>query len=153
VLLAILASPPLTTSGDRTRARLHLAAELLGYDQVELANLLSSATSTVLEISVVGASAEPWDRARPDIDGALERATGVLLGWGCSEPNGLARLHHRRQTAWLAVRTAAHDLPRWTIGGAPRHPSRWQRYTHRTFPGVEFRDAVRRALCPPDYGS
>lgn len=148
-MLAVLASPPLATTGDRTRARLRLAANLLSYDQIEIVNLIDTATASVIEISTVGADADPWLRARTSIEDAIHRADAVLLGWGQSQPGGSARRHHRRQIEWLGAHVRARAVPAWTVGGTPRHPSRWQRYTHRAFPGVEFGEALRQALRPP----
>jgi hypothetical protein len=69
-MLAVLASPPLATTGDRTRARLRLSANLLSYDQIEIANLIVTATARVIEISTVGADADPSLRARKSIEDA-----------------------------------------------------------------------------------
>jgi hypothetical protein len=66
----VLASAPLATTGDRTRARLRLSANLLSYDQIEIANLIVTATASVIEISTVGADADPSLRARTSIEGA-----------------------------------------------------------------------------------
>ena len=45
--LAILATPPLVTSGERTLARVRIAAELIGTTSVVIANLLNVATTDV----------------------------------------------------------------------------------------------------------
>ena len=41
---------------------------------------------------------------------------------------------------------AARALPVWWVREAPRHPSRWQRYTLRQFPDVDYEQAIRHAL-------
>lgn len=145
-LVAVLASPPTTTSGDRTRNRLRLAANVLGFDRVGLVNLFGLATSTVLDISRLGTEASPWQVARPQIEEGLAVADGVLLGWGSTEPTGGARRHHRAQVSWLGCVLADRGLVAWTVGGTPRHPSRWQRYTARQFPGLIFGDALAKSL-------
>lgn len=147
-LVGILASPPATTSGDRTRRRLALAANVLGFDRVDVVNLFGSATATVVEISDLGVDVAPWREARLEITGGLHEADGVLLGWGCTEPAGRARWHHRAQVAWLRTTLADRGMIGWTVGGTPRHPSRWQRFTARQFPGLAFGDALGRALQP-----
>ena len=71
----------------------------------------------------------------------------MLLAYGTAEPSGEARAHHREQVRWLDEQIEERSLPTWWVGGAPRHPSRWQRYTWRELPGIEFRDALERSLC------
>lgn len=148
MLLAVLASPPSTTSGVRTRQRLDIAARALGHDRVEIANLFGCPTSNVLEIAALGASEEPWMASRPAIRACLQSADAVLLGWGTAEPIGPARYHHREQVAWLRSAVADRRQVGWTVGGMPRHPSRWQRFTHRQFPDLRFDEALNRVLRP-----
>src|SRR4051794_31018520 len=145
-LLAILASPPLATSGSRTRARLTLAARLIGCDTFAVANLISIPTTDVLDISVVGHEKASWCDARIRLAAQLDDAEDVLLGWGCTEPVGAARKHHRSQVAWLRTEVSRHGFRPWTLGGKPRHPSRWQRYTARYHNGLPFVDALAEAL-------
>ena len=145
-LLAILASPPLDTSGERTLKRIAVAAEIVGCSTFEVQNLLAHRTSSVLDIPWVGASPEGWLKARTEIRSRFKVADSVLYGWGCTEPARLARQHHRAQVAWIVSLTDEHGLDPWTVGGLPRHPSRWQRYTSRTFPKADFREALSRSL-------
>lgn len=77
----------------------------------------------------------------------LDRATHILLGYGTTEPTGPARLHHREQVAWLRRAIGERGLPIYQVGNGPRHPSRWQRWTFRTYPGVPFADALKLSLC------
>lgn len=137
-LVAILASPPLVTSGGRTLSRVALAAELLGCSAPTVANLFPEPTCDVTAISVLGADIEIWRHGRSQITSAMAGKTDVLLGWGRSEPTGPARHHHREQVAWLMA-TAQHErVTLWTVGGHARHPSRWQRYTSRAHPQLNF---------------
>jgi hypothetical protein len=143
VLLAVLASPPATTSGARTRHRLGLACYALGYERVEVVNLFSRATSNVLDIATLGVAEAAWKEGRPGIVAGLNLADAVLLGWGATEPIGAARQHHRAQVAWLRTELRERGLVGWTVGGTPRHPSR---FTARHFPDLAFSDALPRAL-------
>ena len=146
VLLAVLASPPLRTRGSRTLARLEQVAEILGYEQVEIVNLISVPTDTVLDVTRVGCERAPWLASRSSIISGLVRASAALLGWGLTEPSGPARLHHRSQVEWLSRELAQRTIPLWTVGGAPRHPSRWQRHTSRASPGILFSAALAQEL-------
>jgi hypothetical protein len=154
-LLAVLATPPLSTSGERTLARVQMAAALIGSDSISVVNLLRTPTNNVNEVRSVGATAEPWLNSRPALLLALRQADAVLLGWG-AEPIGPARHHHRDQVTWLLAEILTTGLPSWTVGGQSRHPSRWQRYTARTHPELDFptalaltlrSDKVRQAEC------
>ena len=142
VLLAILATPPLTTSGERTRRRLDLAAGILGCATVEIVNLIAVPTPDVLAIHEVGAVEVPWLAARGAIAEGLDRADEVLFGWGCALPAGPARRHHRAQVEWLAREARARGIEPWMVGETPRHPSRWQRHTTRAFPEMSFDQAL-----------
>ncbi len=137
-LLAILATPPLSTSGARTRGRLHLATEILGSDVLAIANLIDVPTKDVLDTASVGREPAPWREARGDLASQIAAADTVLLAWGTAEPAGPARDHHRAQVAWVNDVIGGRGIVPWTVGGMPRHPSRWQRYTARRQPGLPF---------------
>jgi hypothetical protein len=123
-----------------------MAARILGYERVEIVNLISVATDTVLDIAAAGDDQVSWLASRPQILNCLDHADAVLLGWGCTEPSGPARHHHRTQVEWLKSTLANRRLKTWTVGGTPRHPSRWQRYTARAYPGTPFSVALANAL-------
>lgn len=146
LLVAILATPPSATSGVRTRARLALAADAIGATALEVVNLLDVATRDVLDMADAGREVEPWLASRDQIHSSLAKADQVLLAWGISEPTGPARSHHRAQVHWVMEDITANGLSWWTVGGSPRHPSRWQRYTARTYPGRAFREALDASL-------
>lgn len=145
-LMAVLATPPLATSGERTLARVRIAANLIGSTSVSVSNLLDVATNDVREIAKVGAREEPWVKSRAALSTAIGDADAVLLAWG-TEPVGSARQHHRDQVAWLLDAIRAQRIPSWTVGGQSRHPSRWQRYTSRAHAGLDFRIALELSLC------
>ena len=93
-----------------------------------------------------GATPEGWLAARVEMEQALGEASAVLLAYGLGEPTGSARAHFREQVAWLHEHIEQHDLPTWWVGGAPRHPSRWQRYTWRAYPDLAFPEGLRAAF-------
>lgn len=144
-LVAILANPPTHTSVITAR-RVALASEVLQYQSFEIANFFPLASKSVLDISFLGQHPGPWLEGRKLLQSAMERADGVLLGYGCQGPSGDARTHHRAQIDWVTSIIQAQDLPTWTLGNRPHHPSRWQRYTSRHFPQLPFVDAVSRSI-------
>lgn len=147
-LVVVLATPPLATTGERTRARVRLAAEIIGAEATELVNLLSIPTADVNTIAAVGQEAHSWLNSRSRLHAAVMAADDVLFAWGIAEPAGPARSHHRDQVRWLLQLVQARGAGEWMVGGVPRHPSRWQRYTARVRPGVPFEQALRSALLP-----
>jgi hypothetical protein len=144
-LVCVLANPP-TTSGARTLGRVGRAAELLGYRDIEVVNLFPLATYRTGGINGLGTEAAHWHHARRPIEEALNRAAAVLIGYGTTEPAGLARGHHRDQVAWLRQRIVERKLPTYQVGDGPRHPSRWQRWTFRHHPEVPFSEALKLSL-------
>ena len=144
-LLAILANPALT-KGTRTLRRVDLAASLLGFSQVNIANLFALPSHSTGEIAVLGAEEHGWLTARKLLEPKLASTQGILLAYGSTAPTGIARLHFRQQIEWLHSLIAEHQVPSWHVGDGPRHPSRWQRWTHRAHPGVPFAEALRESL-------
>lgn len=140
-------NPPSQTSGARTRARVDLAREVLGFEEARLVNLFALPSYRSGGLSELGGTPEGWLAARDKITDGLGRAAAVLLAYGMQTPSGPARVHFRDQVAWLDERISEYNLPTWWVGGAPRHPSRWQRYTWREFPGVTFEEALAKSLC------
>lgn len=144
--LLIIGSNPPTSSGVRTLARAEQACEVLGFDGFELENLFSKPTHRTGDISAVGGSVDYWLEARPALTASLDRATGVVLAHGVSKPSGPAAKHFTDQVIWITDEIVARELPVWRVGGAPRHPSRWHRYTYRTYPGIDFQEALSLSL-------
>jgi hypothetical protein len=140
LLLAILATPT------RTRARLELARDLLGYGAVSVVNMLDVPTVDTNEISKVGQEAAPWLQSRTKISTALPKASGVILGYGKTEPSGGARQHHRNQVEWLHRELETFVSPIWSVGNEARHPSRWQRFTSMEMPELSFSEALLRSF-------
>ncbi|GAB3795063.1 hypothetical protein GCM10028798_03160 [Humibacter antri] len=127
MLLAVLLNPPSSTTGVRTRNAVNLAGEVLGFHRTEIVNLTTVATPTVLELNQL--SADVWLNARPDISEGLARASALLGGWGTAGLSGVARAARASQVEWLihaAREVGIEEI--WTVGGRPRHPSRWHQY-------------------------
>lgn len=145
LMVCILANPPLTT-GVRTLSRVELAGRQLGVDRVRVANLFALPSRAKGEINSLGSGKEGWLEARPGLAHEVDTADAVLLGYGATAPTGAARRHFKTQVAWLRSTVESRDLPLWWVGDGPRHPSRWQRWTSRAFPELEFEDAVHSAI-------
>jgi hypothetical protein len=146
LLVAIASNPPLTTSGERTRGRLDQARAVLGFAEVRLVNLFAVPTYRTGGVGVVGRTPEGWHGARDVITEALDQGEAVLLAYGVTAPSGPAREHHRQQVDWLEAELRRRQLPVYWVGGAPRHPSRWQRYTFRHHPDLPYADGLKLAL-------
>ncbi len=144
-LLVVGLSPP-TTSGARTRARVDMACRLLNQASLVMVNLYAFPTRDLGSLSEVGKERAGWDAARSGIEAGLGVAKDVLLAYGVRTPAHEAGRHFRRQVAWLEGELDQRGLAVWQVGDTPRHPSRWQRFTHRSAPGVPFETALRLAL-------
>ena len=145
VLTAVLCNPP-ASGGARTLARVELATELLGFGHVTVTNLFGLPTASCVDVAQVGKSAEAWLAARTEIGLALGNSDGVLLAYGLVPPTGSARKHHREQVNWVRAELRRADLPVWWVGGGPRHPSRWQRWTSRFHAELDFQGALAASL-------
>lgn len=145
--LVVVGSNPPTTSGERTLRRVELARELLGFQTAELTNLFPLPTYRTTGISEVGQLNESWEEARPSLQHSIEEASAVLLAYGVAHPTGPARQHRKAQVAWLdELLAGVPELEVYWVGGEPRHPSRWHRFTHRVNPSRTFRDVLREVL-------
>lgn len=128
VLLAVLLNPPGSTSGTRTRNAVERAGRVLGFGSVKIANLCSVATSTVVELNMLG-DGDCWHQAREELAGALRGAEGLLAGWGVAGISGGARRARQAQVDWLYSRAREAGIDTiWMVGGEPRHPSRWHQF-------------------------
>ncbi|WP_374109374.1 DUF1643 domain-containing protein [Curtobacterium citreum] len=143
----MIGSNPPRTSGVRTLNRAAKASLILDFDSFSLTNLISVPTHSTGEISALAAEEEAWIQSRSQLVEALSESSGVLLAYGIGAPTGPARHHHADQIAWLQNEIERRSLPTWTVGGQPRHPSRWQRFTHRKYPGIDFDAALSLSLC------
>ena len=148
-LVALLASPP-TTSGARTMRGVETALPLTGCTHLLVANLYPNPTRDIPSLKQEGSEGKAWLQARPQLQQAVEAAHEVLAGWGLSPLAGLARRHRETQITWLLdlLASLGHDHL-WTVGGQPRHPSRWHQYVsdkhQRTAPGT-FAERLSQVL-------
>lgn len=139
-------------AGERSRARVALAADLLGFDGFVIENLFAISSHATGAIATLGATADGWLKARPALLASLADAAGVLFAYGTSEPVGPARTQFRDQVAWLDAVVVESGLPAWQVGDGARHPSRWQRWTSRAHPDlcfIEAPDATLRVVYSP----
>lgn len=144
-LTAVLFNPPLTT-GARTVARVALAAKLLGHREAVIVNLFPLATKSVLEVNIIGKDFDLWLSARSEIAERIADGGDTLLAYGCQEPIGDVRGHFRAQIAWLHQQVRASGNRVWSVSDQPRHPSRWQRHTARSYPDLPFSAALELSL-------
>lgn len=132
---------------------LRVAANCLSHPSLIVGNLLGVPTHDTGGMSDGGREASAWEEARNDLARAVGAADSLLAAWGVVPPGGPARRHHHEQLTWLiqAARDAGHDYA-WTIGGEPRHPSRWHVYASdrhgRTEAGLTRTERVRQLLVP-----
>jgi len=127
VLLAVLLNPPSSTTGVRTRNAVNLAGKVLGFQRTEIVNLVATATPTVLELN--DQPLDAWLDARPHLSEGLRIASSLLAGWGTTGLSGAARAARANQVDWLLDEAADAGIDGlWTVGGRPRHPSRWHQY-------------------------
>lgn len=106
----------------------------------------SLATHQTGAVAALGMDRETWLRARASIMASLEWASTVLLAYGVQEPSGMARLHFREQVLWLSEEIRRRGLATVQFGNRPFHPSRWQRFTYRNYPDLDFAEALRKVL-------
>lgn len=144
-LLVVGCNPP-TTDGLRTMARADQARRILGYDHCLISNIFGFPTYRSGEIATIGTVEDGWRAARSHLLNVMPTASAILLGYGLTKPPGVAGKLHTQQLVWLEEQIASYSLPVWWVGGSPRHPSRWQRYTHRAFPNLDYPDALAAAL-------
>lgn len=144
-LTAVLLNPS-DLEGVRTVNRLKLLCSLLEIPNHQVVNLCIAPSRTTQGLEKVGASPLPWTRARSEITASLTNGSSILLGYGVTPPRGEAGAHFREQVRWLSGRLGEWDLPTWQVGAAPRHPSRWQRFTSRAHPELKFGEALVRSI-------
>lgn len=130
---------------------LHVAADVLDCDGVQIANLFAIPTRSVTEINEAGRSATGWEAARPALEQALNTSAELVAGWGVSGLHGLAAAHFQAQTSWLHNWFCDGSRPPWiwTLNGEARHPSRWHQYVsdrHGRASGATFRERLASVL-------
>lgn len=150
----MLLNPPAVSAGTRTRNAVKRVATVMGYDRVVMANLCAVPTPSVVEINALGADA--WSLARPDLETSIALAAAVLAGWGVAGLSGEARKSMRSQVEWLCGCAQSRGIESiWTVGGEPRHPSRWHQYVAdkyaRTSAG-SFEERIKQVLVPVPVG-
>lgn len=92
-----------------------------------MTNLYARATPTVSEVN--DADHLGWIEARADLEDGLSQTDAVLAAWGVSGLSGAALRFRREQVWWLCQELSLRSLQNaWTVGGVPRHPSRWHQY-------------------------
>jgi hypothetical protein len=148
-LLVVLACPPVTT-GNRTRNQVQRVSCILGAEQTRLVNLFPLPTQNVGSVAALGADRQVWASARGELRQELEWSTDLLAAWGVTRPVGLAGQHRDEQVSWLIdVSVRMGRASAWTVGGTPRHPSRWHQFVsdkHRRVAPGTAEERLRQVL-------
>jgi len=146
--VAVLLNPPSLTSGTRSRNAVAHAATVLGCENVQLVNLCSASTPTVVELNDL--RGDGWEEARESLEVALLHADVLLAGWGVAGMSGYSKRSLTSQVDWLLRRAQNRGFDSvWMVGGEPRHPSRWHQYVadrHQRTSGGTFEDRIRQVL-------
>jgi hypothetical protein len=147
-MVALLLNPPSTTSGVRTTNAVSLAGALLGFTSVEIINLFSTSSPTVVELNSVFDG--DWLGRRAQVREVLRQSAGLLGAWGVSGMTGLAGAE--RESRARSILDEARSLgfrQIWMVGGQPRHPSRWHQYVsdkHARTHGGTFDERLRQVM-------
>ncbi|WP_157581715.1 DUF1643 domain-containing protein [Phycicoccus sp. Soil803] len=150
VLLAVLCNPPTgPRMGSTSVANLGVLRDMLGYHEVQIANLVPVATRSTSDLAGEWDSITRTDVARR-IEAAARLADGVVVGWGVGQPAGWPRARWTDLTnaATSAIHVAGHEFM-LHVGAHPRHPSRWRQFTgptHKRFSGPDFGSRLLQAL-------
>lgn len=157
ILGAVLISPPVGP-GLATLRNLEALRLALQCDQVQVANLLAIRTRSVEDITDAGLHESGWLETRPALDAMLNVSTDIVLAWGLGGGfTGPARVHFNAQVSWIYERLENPERSAriWTVGPAPRHPSRWHQYVsdrHERTPPGSFEDRLKHVLVRRDQG-
>lgn len=147
-LVVVLMNPPSASSGRRTRNAVLVAGALLGYANVRMVNLCRLPTKSVVELA--DSSLNDWRRARPYLKQAIGNGSAILTAWGVSPLRGAAQQHFNSQVDWFCQEAQMKGMDRiWTVGGSPRHPSRWYQFVadkHGRTDGGTFPQRLNQVL-------
>lgn len=124
---AVLLNPS-TGQGEQTLRHLRFAQQALRCESLVVANLFPVASRDMWAISDLGREADSWLPAREEIIRLLDDSDEIVVAWGVSRIPGPAHGHFLDQTDWVRTRARERGLRIWTMGGRPRHPSRWHQY-------------------------
>lgn len=125
----MLLNPPLRDGIGVTERNVEWAANVLGYCEFRMVNLIDVPTKDLPALNARGRELAPWLASRPVLEEALGSAEALVAGWGVGGLTGKTRANQRDQIGWLC-RSAIELGHRsaWVVGNGPRHPSRWRQY-------------------------
>lgn len=150
-LVAVLLNPPSNSSGNRTLRAVERAAVILRCDTYQVVNLFEVSSQSVTDLSRVSVAIlqSPDRRA---VSSRLASAHSLLAAWGTTGLSGPLRQSRisRARTVLELARQEGHSMA-WTVGGSPRHPSRWHQYVADKYArtgGGSFEERLRDVLVP-----
>lgn len=124
------------------------AARVLGYGDPVILNLCAVATPSLVEVNTLGR--ESWLSARADLQDVVLEGGDLLAAWGVGGLTGIARQNMGAQIDWLVdLMRGSRHREFWTVGGEPRHPSRWHQYVadvHNRTHGGNFEERLAQVL-------
>jgi hypothetical protein len=128
-LVAVLLNPVPHERVTLSQRNVATAAEVLRASSWQIANLVTRPTRDLPGLSQAASDEDPWLLSRPALSCAIAEADVLLLGWGLGGLTGPAARHWRSQASWACVEARRHGhRTGLTLGGSPRHPSRWRQY-------------------------
>ena len=128
---------------------LRVAQSALRCSELRVVNLLPLASADIRGVAEVGLLSGVWKDGRLAIEALLDSVDEVIFAWGVSPVRGPANGHLSLQIEWVREEARRRNLRTWTLGGQPRHPSRWHQYlsdVHGRTNGGTFQERVRDQL-------
>lgn len=140
-LTFVLLNPALG-GGARTLNRVAKLASHSRAENYRVVNLFETPTASTSELARLGEDELAWQGARAAILDSIRCSKSAILAYGVAAPPGAVMPVFNRQVDWLGTVLGENDVLAWQVGGAPRHPSRWQRYTSRFYSDLTFDQAL-----------
>lgn len=149
VTLCVVAMNPPVGSGNRTRNQVEVASHVIGCGRFEIVNLCARPTSSTRDLHTRNIVEADWAAARPALTASINAADEVLFAWGVNPLPGTTNLELRNQIRFVLQLTNERGREVWSVGGQPRHPSRWHQYVsdkHGRTVGGSFEDRLAQVL-------
>ena len=128
-LVAILLNPKDSSGITTTYRNIQVASQVLKVTSFEIVNLVSLPTKDLPVLNQLASDPNDWISARGDLRRGIKQGDLVLSAWGLGGFSGQSKVNFQDQKSWLRtyLQSIGVDCV-LTIGGRPRHPSRWRQY-------------------------